>query len=199
MKLICFNCHRSWNYNCYFRCWHYCNTKCLVVFDETEVLLRTSFKEYNLNRSDWKKFYLEYEKGGEKEAVSFFIDLHKVLFAKELSQREKKLKTLLDKLLRASRKKDASKYLKNWLENPEINIIFSIYLKEQPKLCLLLIEAGFIITEDVLLSALKINLNNKSLFNSYFQVLSIMLKKFNLYNEKKQQLVYVINEKNQES
>ncbi|GBC00347.1 hypothetical protein RclHR1_03820012 [Rhizophagus clarus] len=193
LKYICYICRESRYYsNESTKCFR-CNNLLSVVFKET-VIPRAR------NLLAWRKLYQNYEKSNEKEAASLFADLHKVLKRtnETESQREEKLRLLLNKLKQESCKKKAFKYLKNWRNNSEIKLIFIDYLKYQPRLCILLIKAGFNITEDILLLALNTDISNKNHIDDYFEVLSIMLNKFNLVSNdkmKKDELVLIGGEK----
>jgi hypothetical protein len=172
---ICYNCRKSVGY---FK--SYANIECSTCRN----LLSVTFRETKIpNKHDllaWKDFYLNYEKSNEKEAASLFAELYKVSESAKETQSEEKLKIALNKLQQAARKKRTFKYLKDWRYNSEIKSIFISYLQRQPRLCILLIEAGYVITEDLLLLALKTNVFEKNHIDYYFEVLSIMLRELNL-------------------
>ncbi|RGB43376.1 hypothetical protein C1646_749952 [Rhizophagus diaphanus] len=180
LKYICYKC-RVVNMNLL-------SNKCKCRKQYTAIFKDTKIPNSRDERS-WKKFYLNYEKSNEKEAASLFSELYKVINHRNFVfiitneneiQSEEKLKIILNRLKRECHKKDAFKYLKDWYNYSETKLIFRNYLECQPRLCILLIKAGYVITGEIFLSTLKADICDYKHIDDYFEVINVMLKELDL-------------------
>jgi hypothetical protein len=194
LRYVCYRCRKikAYYYSNCTMCLQ-CSQKHIAVFKETKI-------PNPRDKKSWKKFFLNYEKSNEKEAASLFIDLYRVIsyFREPELQRENNLKIILNKLKQASHEKNAFKHLKYWFTYSETKSIFLYYLGNQPRLCILLIEAGYVITEDIFLITLRTNILNKRHIDDYLELLSIMMKKLDLVSSNKKkndELVLIGGEK----
>ncbi|CAG8758593.1 2783_t:CDS:1, partial [Rhizophagus irregularis] len=113
-------------------------------------------------------------------------------------QSEEKLKIILNRLKQECHKKDAFKYLKDWYNYSETKLIFLNYLEYHPRLCILLIEAGYVITGEMFLLTLKADIYDDRHIDDYFEVINAILKKLNLESnnrKKKDKFGFVGGEK----
>ncbi|CAB4489668.1 hypothetical protein RhiirA5_425641 [Rhizophagus irregularis] len=175
LKHICYKCRE--NVNLFYiedMIWH---NKCKCCKQYTIIFKDTKIPNSQDERA-WKKFYLNYEKN-------------------EL-QSEEKLKIILNRLKQECHKKDAFKYLKDWYNYSETKLIFLNYLEYHPRLCILLIEAGYVITGEMFLLTLKADIYDDRHIDDYFEVINAILKKLNLESnnrKKKDKFGFVGGEK----